>query len=286
MKFSPDGDTLASGSFDKNIYLWKVHSECENYMVLKGHGSAVLELHYSLDGSQVFSASADRTAAVWDLNTGMRVKKFSAHTSYVNSCSPNQKGPQLFATGSDDRSVKVWDVTTKEPVTSLEQGYPVTAVAFQDRDQLFAGGIDNDIKLWDLRKRSVVMTLSGHNDTVTGLSLSADGSYLLSNSMDQTVRIWDIRPFVQGHRNIKIFEGVQHNFEKNLLRCSWSADGTKISAGSADRFVYIWDTASRRILYKLPGHRGSVNETAFHPKEPIVGSASSDHTIYLGEVKP
>jgi Prp8 binding protein len=56
---------------------------------------------------------------------------------------------------------------------------------------------------------------------------------------------------------------------QNLLRCSWSLDGTKISAGSADRFVYIWDTTSRRIIYKLPGHNGSVNDVVFHPKEPI-----------------
>lgn len=35
------------------------------------------------------------------------------------------------------------------------------------------------------------------------------------------------------------------------------------------RFVYVWDTTSRRILYKLPGHAGSVNEVAFHPEEPI-----------------
>lgn len=35
------------------------------------------------------------------------------------------------------------------------------------------------------------------------------------------------------------------------------------------RFVYVWDTTSRRILYKLPGHAGSINEVAFHPDEPI-----------------
>lgn len=35
------------------------------------------------------------------------------------------------------------------------------------------------------------------------------------------------------------------------------------------RFVYIWDTTSRRIVYKLPGHAGSVNEVVFHPEEPI-----------------
>ena len=46
----------------------------------------------------------------------------------------------------------------------------------------------------------------------------------------------------------------------------------------------IWDVNTRRLLYKLPGHKGSVNDVAFHPKEPIVASCSSDHTIYLGEI--
>ena len=50
---------------------------------------------------------------------------------------------------------------------------------------------------------------------------------------------------------------------------AWAPDGSKITAGSGDRFVYIWDTTSRHILYKLPGHTGSVNEVDFHPLEPI-----------------
>jgi len=169
---------------------------------------------------------------------------------------------------------------------TLRVGLPVTSVCFSEHaDQIFSGGIDNEIKVWDVRTNQVALVLEGHTDTVTGLKLSPDGNFLLSNSMDQTVRIWDIRPFCNGPRNTKIFQGAMHNFEKNLLKCSWSADGAKISAGSADRFVYVWDTNTKRILYKLPGHRGSVNETDFHPKEPIIGSASSDGTIYLGEIK-
>lgn len=48
--------------------------------------------------------------------------------------------------------------------------------------------------------------------------------------------------------------------------------------------MYIWDTTSRRIIYKLPGHNGSVNDIDFHPNEPIVVSCSSDKQIYLGEI--
>jgi Prp8 binding protein len=135
-----------------------------------------------------------------------------------------------------------------------------------------------------MRQNGVMMRMAGHQDTVTGLRLSPDGSFVLSNSMDNTVRIWDIRAFAPQDRCLKVFLGVQHNFEKNLLKCSWSPDGRYISAGSADRFVYVWDTVTQKILYKLPGHNSSVNDVDFHPVEPILMSCGSDKKIFLGEL--
>uniref|UniRef100_A0A8C7TV49 Small nuclear ribonucleoprotein 40 (U5) n=1 Tax=Oncorhynchus mykiss TaxID=8022 RepID=A0A8C7TV49_ONCMY len=180
----------------------------------------------------------------------------------------------------------LWDIRKKGAVHTFQNTYQVLAVTFNDTsDQILSGGIDNDIKVWDLRQNKLVYSMHGHGDSLTGLSLSSEGSYLLSNSMDNTVRIWDVRPFAPKERCVKIFQGNIHNFEKNLLRCSWSADGSKIAAGSADRFVYVWDTTSRRILYKLPGHAGSVNEVAFHPEEPIVLSGASDKRLYMGEIQ-
>lgn len=57
--------------------------------------------------------------------------------------------------------------------------------------------------------------------------------------------------------------------EKNLIRASWSPHGDKVAAGSGDRTVAIWDVESKKMLYKLPGHRGSVNDVRFSPTEPI-----------------
>uniref|UniRef100_A0A8B9TH83 Small nuclear ribonucleoprotein U5 subunit 40 n=1 Tax=Anas platyrhynchos TaxID=8839 RepID=A0A8B9TH83_ANAPL len=253
-KFHPGGNTLASAGFDRLILLWNVYGDCDNYATLKGHSGAVMELHYNTDGSMLFSASTDKTVAVWDSETGERVKRLKGHTSFVNSCYPARRGPH----------------EGQCPVQTFQNTYQVLAVTFNDTsDQIISGGIDNDIKVWDLRQNKLTYTMRGHADSVTGLSLSSEGSYLLSNAMDNTVRIWDVRPFAPKERCVKIFQGNVHNFEKNLLRCSWSPDGSKIAGGSADRFVYVWDTTSRRILYKLPGHAGSVNELAFHPEEPI-----------------
>lgn len=285
-KFHPNGATLASSGFDRLILMWNVYGDCENYATLKGHSGAVMELHYNTDGSMLFSASTDKTVGVWDSETGERIKRLKGHTSFVNTCYPARRGPQLVCTGSDDGTVKLWDVRKKGAIHTFQNTYQVLAVTFNDTsDQIMSGGIDNEIKVWDLRQNKLIYTMHGHGDSITGLSLSSEGSYLLSNSMDNTVRIWDVRPFAPKERCVKIFQGNLHNFEKNLLRCSWSNDGSKIAAGSADRFVYIWDTTSRRIMYKLPGHAGSVNEVVFHPEEPIVLSAASDKRLYMGEIQ-
>lgn len=82
-------------------------------------------------------------------------------------------------------------------------------MAFNDTaESVFSGGIDNDIKVWDVRKNELLYTMRGHTDTVTGLTLSPDGSYLLSNAMDNSLRIWDIRPFAPQERCIKVLTGI------------------------------------------------------------------------------
>lgn len=285
-RFHPDGQYIASAGYDRQIFIWSVYGECENIGVMTGHTGAIMDLKFSTEGAHIFTCSTDQTLAVWDLEKGQRIKKMKGHSTFVNSCDPVRRGQLLVASGSDDCTIKVWDPRKKNQAVSMNNTYQVTSVAFNDTAEcVLTGGIDNDIKMWDLRTNSVVQKLRGHTDSVTGLSLSPDGSYILSNAMDNTVRIWDIRPYVPGERCVKVMSGHQHNFEKNLLRCAWSVSGLHVTAGSADRCVYAWDTTSRRIVYKLPGHNGSVNDVQFHPKEPIIMSCSSDKSIYLGEVE-
>jgi Prp8 binding protein len=129
------------------------------------------------------------------------------------------------------------------------------------------------------------MKMQGHSDTITCLSLNPKGTHLLSNSMDGTIRSWDVRPFVEGPNRLhKTFVGGTHNAEKGLLNCAWSSDGSMVTGGSADRVVHIWDEFTAEELYYLPGHTGCVNSVIFHPKENVIASGSSDKSIYVGEL--
>lgn len=73
-------------------------------------------------------------------------------------------------------SGQVWDRRRRHPLHSFENKYPVLATCFTDgADAVISAGIDNTIKLWDLRRAELDMSLTGHSDSVTGLALSHDG---------------------------------------------------------------------------------------------------------------
>mmetsp|Transcript_40370 Transcript_40370/g.160308 ORF Transcript_40370/g.160308 Transcript_40370/m.160308 type:complete len:361 (-) Transcript_40370:2367-3449(-) len=296
LDFSPDGNTLASCSFDRTIVLWNVRDEeCAATTIMRGHKSSISDIKWLQAGDYLVTSSADKTAALWDAVTAQRIKQFKGHASYVNAVAVSRREtsePWKIATASDDRTARIWDkrVKGRKATQTLDHAYQLLALDFgSDENQLYTGGIDNSVYAWDLRKpEKEVMRLAGHENTITGLSVNKAGTHLVTNGMDNVCKVWDIRPYVEGGDDNRLtmnLTGHQIQVEKNLVRCAWSPDGTTVACGSGDRMVWVWNGVSGEVLYKLPGHRGSVNDVAFHPTEPIIGSASSDKTIFLGELR-
>ena len=248
------------------LVLWKSQGQCENYGVLTGHKGAVLDLDWSRDSQRIFSASSDMTIADWDLETGLRIRRHEGHEEIINSIKAGKRGQEILFSGSDDGTIGIWDPRQKQAVDYIQTDFPICAIAVSESgSELYSGGIDNDVKVWDIRQQQVLHTMSGHTDTITSLEVSPDSQFLLSNSYDSSVKIWDIRPFAPGDRRFKSFSGAPLGLEKNIIKASWSSKGDRVAAGSGDGTAVVWDVQTTKILYKLPGHRGTVNDVRFAP---------------------
>ncbi|KAL5529928.1 hypothetical protein ACEPAF_6185 [Sanghuangporus sanghuang] len=296
-RFDPTGQNIAACSADRSVSLWRTYPPTSNYGFLPAlHKAPILDLQWSLFSSILYTVSADHTLVLTDLASGQRVRKIRAHRGIINALDQTiagGAGVELIATAADDGFVHVWeggDDGSKQAVTTFEVGCPVTSVCWSaDGSTVYAGALDNEIHVFDLRKATKVYSLTGHTDTPTSLSLSPNGNFLLSPSFSSQVLIHDVRPFAPNPSRVyRTLLGSPAGYENTLLRAAWSRDdgGKRVAAGGADRMVCIWDVESGKIQYKLPGHKGTVTSVDFHPKEPIVLTGSKDATMLLGEIEP
>lgn len=99
-----------------------------------------------------------------------------------------------LATGSQDGSIKVWDMTTGQILSELTgHEASISSLSYSPDGRLIASASwDGSVALWDLRRSIKVMTLTGHTDSVIGAQFTPDGGFLLSRSLDGTVRKWDV----------------------------------------------------------------------------------------------
>jgi Prp8 binding protein len=140
-KFSTDGNFLATAGHDKQVLIWDIWNKCTNTLALRGHKNAILDLRWSYDGTKIYTASADKTVSAWDIETGKRLKRFKGHSSFVNCCDTVRRGLDYVISGSDDNTVRLWDLRDKNFVSELAAKYPVLSLAFNDSaDKVYTGG--------------------------------------------------------------------------------------------------------------------------------------------------
>jgi WD40 repeat protein len=99
-----------------------------------------------------------------------------------------------LASGSDDHTIKLWQVSSGECVSTLEghQNWVMSVAFSPDGKQLASGSDDHTIKLWQVSSGECVSTLEGHENWVMSVAFSPDGKQLASGSSDATNRIWDV----------------------------------------------------------------------------------------------
>ncbi len=196
------------------------------------------------------------------------------HTDWVSAVAVAPDGTWL-ATGSRDRTVRIWDAATGRQRGILTgHGGSVSAVAVApDGTWLVTASIDGTVRIWDAatgRQRGI---LTGHAGPVRAVAVAPDGSWLATGSIDRTVRIWDAatgqaRGILTGHKS-------------SVSAVAVATDGTWLASGSADGSVLIWDIATGQQRVNLSGHTNWVNAITAVPGRPLVATSSWDGTAAI-----
>jgi len=244
--------------------------------VLAGHADRVFTAAYSPDGAHIVTASADKTARVWDARTGLQIAVLAGHEDIVESAAYSPDGMRIV-TASDDKTARIWDAHTGALLIVLSgHGSTVNSAGYSsDGSRIVTASADKTARVWDARTGAQLAVLSGHRDSVLYAAYSPDGTRIVSASFDATARIWDARTYLQvtallGHRGY-------------VESAGYSPDNMRIVTASADKTVRIWDARTGRQLVVLTGHRDRVYSAAYSSDGTFIVTASLDKTARIWE---
>ncbi|KAL2884645.1 Vegetative incompatibility protein HET-E-1 [Ceratocystis lukuohia] len=196
------------------------------------------------------------------------------HDRHVTSVVFSNDGQRL-ASGSRDKTVKIWDATSGTCLQTLEShSSEVTSIAFsKDGQRLASGSRDKTVKIWDATSGECLQTLGNHSSEVTSVALSNDGQRLASGSDDKTVKIWD----TTSGACLKTLEG----HSGSVTSVAFSNDGQRLASGSWDKTVKIWDPTSGTCLQTLESHASEVTSVALSNDGQRLASGSDDETVKI-----
>ncbi|KAL1456348.1 hypothetical protein WDU94_001085 [Cyamophila willieti] len=226
--------------------------------------------------------------------------------------------------GTNDGCLFVYDLDNKKGALKIKgHGDDVNSVCFADESSniLYSGGDDGLCKVWDRRtlnesSAKPVGVLAGHRDGITFIDPKGDSRHLISNSKDQTIKLWDVRMFsnktaqrntfravceqnwdyrrdsvpkhltqtkslLEGDTSVMTYRG--HTVLQTLIRCRFSP-----AFSTGQRYIYTGCAAGRIVLYDiltgkiestLNGHRACVRDVSWHPYRGELVSCSWDHSV-------
>jgi WD40 repeat protein len=275
--FRPDGERMATASFDHTIKIWDVESGRVE-RTFTGHHDKVLTLAYSSDGRRLASAGLDGTVRLWDVASGQSIACRTSGNRCVQGVTFTPDGRRLIACG-EAGVAEVWKTNEgvlERTITVEPERMPLYAAAVSsDGRTLALAGLDGRIRLHDLATGKPQRVLEGHADTVYSLAFSPDGGSLASGSVDQTVRCWQVATgqpcaCLDGHHGA-------------VYQVGFSTDGRRLVSAGTDGEVIVWDAGNGSAMHR---HRfpGKTLCATFTPDGRHIAAGSERSACYLLEL--
>jgi WD40 repeat protein len=255
--FSPNGDLVATGSWDTTARIWDAKTGRE-VAILKGHTDPLTSVAFDGTGQLLVTASFDGTARVWEVATGTEKWVLRGHKGVVQSAlfSPDNRrivtaGKTLsdrFKSGTApvplsaetkkrlgtvDNTARIWNVGAELPTGNLlgHSGGINSAVFSSDGKLIVTASDDHTAIVWNVARQALITKLQGHEGPVNTAVFDSKNSSILTASDDGTAQVW----------NLKNIGQIRFEADKKTVLSVDSPRNDLIVTGSVDGNVRFWD---------------------------------------------
>ncbi|CAH1792154.1 unnamed protein product [Owenia fusiformis] len=299
------------------IYDTNISGPRANKLEWLAHNNAVFDVTWVEQENKLLTASGDQTISLWDVDTTSCLGLFKGHSSSVKSVNFRPQDKSVFASGSRDGHIMIWDArcnekdgfmcptmtiknahcchtvarTTKQKrgskaTTVQDSQQSVTCVLFQDDNTLIsAGAVDGVVKVWDLRQKlnpKFIFPYAGTSTRKHGFSsLVLDSTYsrLFASCTDSSIYQFNCANF--NKQPVVTYQG--HMNSTFYVKSCLSPDDRFLLSGSSDNNAYIWNVDSPMASpVLLKGHTKEVTAVAWCPTDIFkIVTLADDDTVNI-----
>ena len=270
--FTQDGHTLASGAWDKSIKLWNADKGALVDTFL-GHTGPVLTLAFSPTRRVLTSGSWYPEFAIktWGQRQGARTPRVTNHSGSINELIFTPTG-KLISGG--DTTARFWDESNGQYLSVINPGTAIQTIALSPNGQLVAlPGPNHTVRIYRTSDQTLVQTLTGHTQDITGLAFSHNGNLLASGAFfdgsHDVIKLWNVS-------NWSLVRELSQEFVFGPFSAiNFSADDTLLSA-TCEGVPVVWRVADGGFIRSLP--TGGL--TRFSPDGMLLAVGSSPVRVF------
>ncbi|KAF7976227.1 hypothetical protein HWV62_7250 [Athelia sp. TMB] len=307
--FSPDGRRILFGPEDEVFKIWDLNTG-GILNVLQVKSSVMTCATFSPDGSRIISGSETGALQLWNAISGACLVTVKIIPNHHNvTCVEFSPDGSIFLSCSWDDNIRLCS-TVDGTQMSLIRGGGSRARFAPDGTAIASGGTypSDTISLWDSVTGALLFALKGHSKPIMDISFSPDGQYVVSASMDKTIRLWNVGPAIRSTHTHhasrpplsaalklaqKLLRGGQaikpqpehlNTYSARIIRMAFSPDATMLISAYRHGPPILWNAISGAHLKSLKGHSDKAWVVACSPDGTRVISGSHDCTVRLWDV--